>query len=112
MEQSGIDKRYDIAFVNSRVEIDVELRDRSRYLRANLHRNDRINCSGSLHDIVDLAPFHFGGKVLRCAATIQAERGEQPDYSRQAGQNQPFIFCLHSVFGSIGTMLIRSAKLR
>src|SRR6202011_4109730 len=106
-EQRGIDKRYDIAFMNSRIEIDVELCDRSRYLRANLHHNHCVNRSSSLHDVVDVASFYFRGKVLNRSAAIQAKCREQGNHRCQADQNQPFIFCLHSVLESISTMLIR-----
>jgi len=91
-------QRDDVAFVNLRVEIDVEFRDRSGNLRANLHGDHRIDRASRLHHVVDLALLDLDGKMLHGTAAVQAKRREEANRSRQPSKNQPFGLCFHSTF--------------
>ena len=64
LKQRGIDQRNKIPFVHAGIKIDKKLRDRSRYLGAHLHGDDRVDRAGGLDDVVDVAALDFCGEIL------------------------------------------------
>ena len=70
LEQRGIDQRDEVPLVHPGIKVHKKFRDGSGDLRAHLHGDDRVDGSGGFHDVVDIAPIHFGGEVLRLRRVV------------------------------------------
>ena len=76
LNKSRIDERHDVTFVNARIEIGIQLGDGSGNLRSDLDGDHRVDRSGRLDHVVNLAAFHLRGEVLRLGVAVQSERDE------------------------------------
>jgi hypothetical protein len=68
------------------VEIGIELRNGSGDLRPNLHRDDRIDRAGCIHDVADLSPLHLRGEMREALAAVEESRPNQHGERTDAGR--------------------------
>jgi len=89
LEQRRIDQRDDVAGVNERVEVRVELGDRPRHLRADLDRHHGVHRARCLNDVRDVAAFGFRREMLGVAPRPEPVGAEQPNEQDNAQQEDP-----------------------
>jgi hypothetical protein len=103
VERVGVDARDDLAFLDLGVEIDMELLDLPRYLRAHLHRGHRVHRAGGGDGSGDGAALHPGQAILRGGVARAPPRvqGDRHGHDGNGGDSNEHFRARH-IGGRIG----------
>ena len=76
-----------------RVEVNVKLGNRTRNLRADLHSDHRVDCSGGFDDLLYFTVLDPGSVVLRGTAAPQLKGGESDHTGKEQEHDRNSSLC-------------------
>jgi hypothetical protein len=88
LEHLGVDLRDQLAFLDRRIEVHINVLDRSRHLRADQDGRYRINGPGSGDRGLDIAPADDLGPVFRAVALAPEGKKQDSAENRCGGDDR------------------------